>query len=572
MKKKRKAKISRNGKLLRNRRTYERRLSVIEKPNFPKLFARYLAIGLCMAMILGYVGTKIAVAYYRVVAQKEFGEITPNLGNEIVQDYTESAQIGRSQEHVMSLWKAQVRARLNGQRACGYESCLYEISTKERFVEQKSVVNISIFEEQNGENPVFRVFECEWNVMQEALSDYKKLYKECGPEVGIDELPYLVLKDAYIKGGEFVPGEVRLVMGDRGTKVIKKYDYTPDDKTGYQYVEYSDNELTGSVGWFIEPTDDVEYELIDTYMKNEGDEENKWNYDSGVLTEMWTTFWGIQMFHTESVSIDNGEKYMLVWARDANLWDTYGVFILVAYGVLLLLILLGALVTAYINYMKRLTYYQLDTYRRETTNAMAHDLKTPLMAISGYAENLRNNVHGEKRVHYADQIVEHVEYMNDMIENILELVKVEGVRQVSEKSLVDLKILSEAILKKYEILVTDKKLNVSVNGVCEIEAHKAGMEQVLENLIGNAIKYAPADTEIHIQMNETVYEIRNKMCGELQMPVEQLLKPFVKGDNSRNEQRGTGIGLTIVKNIVDMHEFELTLQCEEQEFVVGIWF
>ena len=46
----------------------------------------------------------------------------------------------------------------------------------------------------------------------------------------------------------------------------------------------------------------------------------------------------------------------------------------------------------------------------------------------------------------------------------------------------------------------------------------------------------------------------------------------MKGDNSRNEQRGTGIGLTIVKNIVDMHEFELTLQCEEQEFVVGIWF
>ena len=263
---------------------------------------------------------------------------------------------------------------------------------------------------------------------------------------------------------------------------------------------------------------------------------------------------------------------MLVWARDANLWDTYGVSILVAYGVLLLLALLGALVTAYVNYMKKLSYYQLDTYRRETTNAMAHDLKTPLMAISGYAENLRNNVHSEKRVHYADQIVEHVEYMNDMIENILELVKVEGVRGVSEKSLVDLKILSEMILKKYEILVTDKKLNVSVNGVCEIEVHKAGMEQVLENLISNAIKYAPADTEIHIQMDETVYEIRNKMCGELQMPVEQLLKPFVKGDNSRNEQRGTGIGLTIVKNIVDMHEFELALQCEEQEFVVGIWF
>ena len=95
---------------------------------------------------------------------------------------------------------------------------------------------------------------------------------------------------------------------------------------------------------------------------------------------------------------------------------------------------------------------------------------------------------------------------------------------------------------------------------------------MVENLIGNAIKYAPEDAEIHIRMNQNGYEIRNRMNHELKTPVEQLWKPFVKGDDSRNRQKGTGIGLTIVKNIADIHGFELELQCEEHEFVANLLF
>lgn len=73
-------------------------------------------------------------------------------------------------------------------------------------------------------------------------------------------------------------------------------------------------------------------------------------------------------------------------------------------------------------------------------------------------------------------------------------------------------------------------------------------------------------------MDKDVYQVRNQINGEMQTPVEELWKPFVKGDESRNEQRGTGIGLTIVKNIADIHGFELLLQCEGQVFVAGILF
>ena len=98
------------------------------------------------------------------------------------------------------------------------------------------------------------------------------------------------------------------------------------------------------------------------------------------------------------------------------------------------------------------------------------------------------------------------------------------------------------------------------------------MNQALENLIGNAMKYAPQETEILIRMDADGYEIRNCMSYELQIPAGQLCKLFVKGEESRNEQRGTGVGLTIVKNITDMHGFELCLQCERQEFAAKILF
>ncbi len=578
-----KRKASRNkkcriGKWIQDRRKKKQRLSLMKKPSLRKIFAKYMAAGLCAAVIVGYMGTQIAVANYRAAGQMDFRVFTKEMGEDIAQSYTESVQIARTQDNIMSLWKAQVRLLLNTRREYGYEACLYDVDTKERFMEQKCVVNITIVEKPESEEPIFRSFECEWAKMQEALSDYNELFPDSGAEVDetyIEEWPDLEIKDIYIKGGAFVPGKVRLVMTNKAgtTKVLKEYDYTPDDITGYQHLDSKEMDKYGTkIFWCIEPTEEVDYKVIDAYMKSEEYDWNEkyfWRREESVYRN---TFWGTEEFFTEQVTLDNGKDYLLFVAVDMNMWNDFKNRILAAYGGLLLLALLAATSAAYVSYMKRLGYYRLDAYRRETTNAMAHDLKTPLMAIFGYAENLRNNVHTEKKDYYADLIVEHVKYMNDMVENILELAKVEGVSRVSEKIPVDLKIQTETILKKYEILITDKNLKVNMEGECEIEADKVCMEQAIENLIGNALKYALKDTDINIRMDKHVYEIKNRMGAKLQTPADELWKPFVKGDESRNEQRGTGIGLTIVKNIVDMHGFELMLQCENQEFVAGILF
>ncbi len=565
----------------KSKKNKTQQMHIVKKPIFQRILAKYMAIGLCVAILIGCVGTLTAVSYYRDVAKRDFTIQTNGLADAAVENYTQCLEKESTKEDGIAAWKTILRWQLNNRRVHGYEACLYDVHTKEIFVEQKCVANIVFREDKNREDRGIRhVLECDWKEMEEAILDYNQWYEEHGmteEALYVDPSPYLDVKDVYIKAGTFVPGRMQMVINDENgeEEVLKEYDYTPKDTTGYRHFEMEENENYGILGpiWFIDPNQEVSCELIETYLDADGtypDIDSLW--ETSYHSDDRNTFWGMKSVFSEIVTVDDGKEYLLVVGADINLWKSYKGWVITAYIVLLIFSILITTVIAYRTYMKQLNHYQLDSYRRETTNAMAHDLKTPLMAISGYAENLRNNVHTEKKDYYADLIVEHVAYMNGMVENILELAKVENIGQVTEKNSLDLAEQTQKILKKYEILSTDKNLWINVEGSCEIEANQMRMEQAIENLIGNAIKYAPTDTEIDIKIDKNFYEIRNQLDGELEISVEELWKPFVKGDNSRNEQRGTGIGLTIVKNIADVHGFELVLQCEQQEFVARILF
>ena len=161
--------------------------------------------------------------------------------------------------------------------------------------------------------------------------------------------------------------------------------------------------------------------------------------------------------------------------------------------------------------------------------------------------------------------------MNEMVGNILDLAKVENTEQKLYRETIHLKELTEAVLKKYEVLIEESQVSVHIEGDSVIKADSSMMMQVIENLMGNAIKYSKADSEISIVFTDAYFEICNVMEVSPEIPVEELWKPFVKGDNSRNE-KGSGIGLTIVKNITDLHGYTLMLQCDEDVFTAEICF
>lgn len=215
---------------------------------------------------------------------------------------------------------------------------------------------------------------------------------------------------------------------------------------------------------------------------------------------------------------------------------------------------------------------EIQKQQRDFSNALAHDLKTPLMAISGYAENLAENICPEKSEHYIEGIQSNVSYMNHLIGQVLDLAKMKQGKDELQIENIELSSMIEKILSQYEILIEKKKLEVRIEGNAEIRADRVKMERVLENLLRNAITYSPEEKQIFIKMDKEYFEIKNTGVKLLEEELKDIWKPFVTGGESRKREFGYGLGLSIVANILELHGFFYEITSENQSVCVRISF
>lgn len=569
---KEKRKISKWRKRIQQKRKKKQRKYLMEKPSLKKMAIKNLAIGVCVAILICYFGSLVVVSEFKEQTEDDFEQVYTNTQSDLTDTYYRMMNeevYGDRMEAIKATWQYQFAAA-GIPFGNNFAMALYDAETGELIVETKDVVSIVVVEGRNTDHRKSGVFNCSYEVMQDALEFFDEHFSENES----NSLPaFLTIEDVYVKDGTFVPGKVVITEGYDDETLLKEYDYTPEDVSGYTHIMETGNEddtvILGPVYWDICASEEMRT-LLHDYVENGIDGTDITGYSDFMCTSD-ISFWGKEYMVLSDIGLGDLNARLAIIAQ-CDMFEQYGTWIIVAYAGNSLFVLLIAYGLAYRSYMIRMSHFRLDEYRRQTTNAMAHDLKTPLMAISGYADNLRANVHSEKKDYYADVILEHVQYMNQMIGNILELAKVENVRVVPDKEDVDMKSMTEDILKQYEILTADKKITIDVEGESTIQADKALMTQALRNLISNAMKYAAGGTVIHIQLDKESFEIRNTMEGELDVSADELWKPFVKGDNSRSEQNGTGIGLTIVKNVTDAHGFELALRCEKKEFIAQILY
>ncbi|MBP1591591.1 MAG: HAMP domain-containing histidine kinase, partial [Oscillospiraceae bacterium] len=130
-----------------------------------------------------------------------------------------------------------------------------------------------------------------------------------------------------------------------------------------------------------------------------------------------------------------------------------------------------------------------DEYRRSVINSLSHDLKTPLTIISGCAENLKENVDPEKREFYEDAIIENAKYTEKIINDALELSRSENNSKAPEFEKFELRPMAEEIIKKYDVPASERRVTVNITGNSSVKADRKMINQLLENLISNAVKY-----------------------------------------------------------------------------------
>ena len=218
--------------------------------------------------------------------------------------------------------------------------------------------------------------------------------------------------------------------------------------------------------------------------------------------------------------------------------------------------------------------------RKDFLSNVSHELKTPIALIQGYAEGLLDGINDddkESRQFYCEVIIDEAGKMNKMVKKLLTLNQIEfGNNQVTMERF-DLHELVRGVLQSVEILAKQDEIQIVYNNSEPIYvwADEYQIEEVVTNYLSNAIHYATGEKRIELKMEkrDDLVHVSVFNTGE-RIPKEDIDKvwiKFYKVDKARTrEYGGSGIGLSIVKAIMDAHHMQCGVQNRENG--VEFWF
>ncbi len=194
--------------------------------------------------------------------------------------------------------------------------------------------------------------------------------------------------------------------------------------------------------------------------------------------------------------------------------------------------------------------------RRQVTNALAHDIKSPLFIISGYAQNLSEDINSEKRAHYANRIIERSNEINDIVHKMLDFSNINSDSQQLLREDIKFSELIYEVTEDIEALNGEKKINLNISDDCIVNADRSLMKRVVSYLFDNAVKYSDDNTSIDVVLTDKYFSISNVCSFITDSDMKHIFEPYFKVDKNRNT-KGNGLGLSIVRSIVDLHKFKM---------------
>lgn len=212
-----------------------------------------------------------------------------------------------------------------------------------------------------------------------------------------------------------------------------------------------------------------------------------------------------------------------------------------------------------------------ETLRRELLANVSHDLKTPLTMIKAYSEMTRdiNANNKKKREENLNIIIDEVDRLNLLVDDILELSKVQAKTEKYVKEKIDINDFVSSMIKKYDYLKEDG-YKIIYNGVKNIYINedKKRINQILDNLINNALKYTGKDKKVVINIIDLKEKIRIEVVDSGKGIKDEELKyiwdKYYKIDKSyQRNTKSTGLGLSIVKNICVQNNIKYGVNSKE---------
>lgn len=211
-----------------------------------------------------------------------------------------------------------------------------------------------------------------------------------------------------------------------------------------------------------------------------------------------------------------------------------------------------------------------ETIRQQFISDVSHEFQTPLTAISGFATILKNeNLTDEQRQKYADIILFNSNRLSHLSKNMLQLTLLDGEDTSLDKSEFPLIEQLNRVIEMGDNAALSKDIEIEfIHPKKEfiIEADESRMEQVWINLLSNAIKYTNEHGVVTVEVRRTPTELQVRFedtgVGMSQDAISHIFERFYRQDKSRTIE-GNGLGLSIVKRIIDLHHYKIDVESQE---------
>ena len=204
---------------------------------------------------------------------------------------------------------------------------------------------------------------------------------------------------------------------------------------------------------------------------------------------------------------------------------------------------------------------RVETTRREFVANVSHELRTPLASIRASAETLQDGAMEDPAAarQFLGRITHNVERMSALVRDLLDLSRLESGEVNLNLSPVDVRRAISEVVETYREQAQAKGVSLTMDGgdgVVEAAADEGRLQQVLSNLVENAVKFTPSGGEVQVEVEHQgrwlEVRVADRGIGVASEDMPHVFERFYKADRSQN-QGGTGLGLAIAKHIVESH-------------------
>jgi len=208
--------------------------------------------------------------------------------------------------------------------------------------------------------------------------------------------------------------------------------------------------------------------------------------------------------------------------------------------------------------------YELERMKSELLGVVSHELKLPLTTILGYSEMLSDSLDNEAK-QYAQEISTEAKRLNQLIENFLDLAMIENGKYKNRQIPLDLTIVVLDAVNGVTHMADKKKTTIYIDipsKVTPLVGDEPLLLQAIINVLDNAVKFSPPGSTIRVKLIEEkavfVLEISDNGPGIAPKDHDTIFDKFNRGSNQDNRE-GFGLGLNLVKNVVENHEGTITI-------------